>query len=179
LPKTKHVFIESGIRYDLLVDKKSTEYLSHICKYHISGQMKIAPEHTLNHILKLMNKPPIDVYEDFARRYEEISKGHKKNQYLVHYFISAHPGSTLKDAYETSQFLKKRKIHPEQIQDFIPLPLTASGCMYYTEKHPFTGERLYVAKTFRERKMHRALIQSKNPKNKNLIEDALKILKKH
>jgi len=176
LPKVKHVFIESGIRYDLLVDKKSAEYLSHLCKYHISGQMKIAPEHTINRILKLMNKPPIDVYEDFARRYKEINKNNKKDQYLVHYFISAHPGSTLKDAYEMSQYLKNRNIHPEQIQDFMPLPLTASGCMYYTEKHPFTGESLYVAKTFRERKMHRALIQYKNPKNKRLMKDALKIL---
>jgi uncharacterized radical SAM protein YgiQ len=176
LPKVKHVFLESGIRYDLLTDNDSTGYFSHLCTYHISGQMKVAPEHTVDRVLKLMNKPPFHVYETFAKQYIEINRRLKKDQYLVHYFISAHPGSTLEDTFALSQYLMKRKIHPEQIQDFIPLPLTLSGCMYYTEKHPFTGEKVYVAKTFRERKMHRALIQYKNPKNKRLIEEAMKIL---
>ncbi|MCX5815738.1 MAG: YgiQ family radical SAM protein [Proteobacteria bacterium] len=178
LPKVKHVFLESGIRYDLLTDNDSTGYFSHLCTYHISGQMKVAPEHTVDRVLKLMNKPPFHVYETFAKQYIETNRRLKKDQYLVHYFISAHPGSTLEDTFALSQYLMKRKIHPEQIQDFIPLPLTLSGCMYYTEKHPFTGEKVYVAKTFRERKMHRALIQYKNPKNKKLIEEAMKILKK-
>jgi len=178
LPKVKHVFLESGIRYDLLTDNDSAGYFSHLCAHHISGQMKVAPEHTVDRVLKLMNKPPFHVYETFARQYMEMNRRLKKDQYLVHYFISAHPGSTLEDTFALSQYLMKRKIHPEQIQDFIPLPLTLSGCMYYTEKHPFTGEKVYVAKTFRERKMHRALIQYKNPKSKKLIEEALKILKK-
>ncbi|MCX5808439.1 MAG: YgiQ family radical SAM protein [Proteobacteria bacterium] len=178
LPKVKHVFLESGIRYDLLTDNDSTGYFSHICTYHISGQMKVAPEHTVDRVLKLMNKPPFHVYETFAKQYMETNRRLKKDQYLVHYFISAHPGSTLEDTFALSQYLMKRKIHPEQIQDFIPLPLTLSGCMYYTEKHPFTGEKVYVAKTFRERKMHRALIQYKNPKNKKLIEEAMKIVNK-
>ncbi|HPC66210.1 MAG TPA: YgiQ family radical SAM protein [Syntrophorhabdaceae bacterium] len=176
LPKVKHVFIESGIRYDLLVDRGSTEYLIQLCKNHISGQMKVAPEHCINRILKLMNKPHIEIYEEFANRYKEINRRLKKEQYLVHYFICGHPGSTLEDAYLTSLYLKRRGIYPEQIQDFIPLPMTASGCMYYTEEHPFTGEKLYVAKTFKERKMHRALIQYKNEKNRKLIQEAEKIL---
>ena len=178
LPKVKHVFLESGIRYDLLTDNDSTGYFSHLCAYHISGQMKVAPEHTVDRVLKLMNKPPFHVYETFAKQYMETNRRLKKDQYLVHYFISAHPGSTLEDTFALSQYLMKRKIHPEQIQDFMPLPMTSAGCMYYTEKHPFTGEKLYVAKTFRERKMHRALIQYNNPKNKRLIEEAMKILNK-
>jgi len=178
LPKVKHVFLESGIRYDLLTDNDSSGYFSRLCTYHISGQMKVAPEHTVDRVLKLMNKPPFSVYEKFAGQYKEMNRKLKKDQYLVHYFISAHPGSTLEDTFALSQYLMKRKIHPEQIQDFIPLPLTLSGCMYYTEKHPFTGEKVYVAKTFGERKMHRALIQYKNPKNRKLIEEAMRILKK-
>ena len=178
LPKVKHVFLESGIRYDLLTDNDSTGYFSHLCAHHISGQMKVAPEHTVDRVLKLMNKPPFHVYETFAKQYMETNRRLKKDQYLVHYFISAHPGSTLEDTFALSQYLMKRKIHPEQIQDFMPLPMTSAGCMYYTEKHPFTGEKVYVAKTFQERKMHRALIQYKNPKNKRLIEEAMKILNK-
>lgn len=176
IPKIKHVFIESGIRYDLISGKDSEEYLTLLCKNHISGQMKVAPEHCINRILKLMNKPTIESYEMFAKKYSEVKKRLKKDQYLVHYFITGHPGSTLEDAYAMSIYLKKRNIYPEQIQDFIPLPMTASGCMYYTEKDPFTGEGLYVAKTFRERKMHRALIQYKNPKNIHLIHEAEKKL---
>ncbi len=176
IPTIKHVFIESGIRYDLISGKDSEEYLTMLCKNHISGQMKVAPEHCINRILKLMNKPPIELYEAFAKKYSEVNKRLKKDQYLVHYFITGHPGSTLEDAYKMSKYLRKRNIYPEQIQDYIPLPMTASGCMYYTEKDPFSGERLYVAKTFRERKMHRALIQYKNPKNKYIVQEAEKKL---
>ncbi|MCX7966255.1 MAG: YgiQ family radical SAM protein [Syntrophorhabdaceae bacterium] len=178
LPKVKHVFIESGIRYDLLLSEDAEKYFIEICKNHISGQMKVAPEHSVNHVLRLMNKPAIECYEKFAEKYKEINRRLKKDQYLVHYFITAHPGSTLEDAYMMSKYLKRKNIYPEQIQDFIPLPMTASGCMYYTEKDPFTGENVYVVKTFRERKMHRALIQYKNKKNQKLVEEAKKILKK-
>ncbi|MCK7505870.1 MAG: DUF3362 domain-containing protein [Desulfobacterales bacterium] len=104
-----------------------------------------------------MNKPDFKIYETFVGKFRDINQRIGKNQYLVNYFISAHPGCTLEDTLELALYLAQRKMHPEQIQDFIPLPMTVSGCMYYTEKHPFTGKKIYVAKTFHERKMHRAL----------------------
>jgi len=177
LPKVKHVFIESGLRHDLLVQNSASEYLQYICAHHISGQMKVAPEHCVEHVLKIMNKPSFDIYEQFVKRFEETKRKTGKNLYLVNYFISAHPGATLSDALKLATYLKKRNIHPEQIQDFMPLPLTLSGAIYYTEKDPYTGERVYTAKTFHERKMHRALIQYNNPKNRPLIREAMRLLK--
>jgi uncharacterized radical SAM protein YgiQ len=178
LPRVRHMFIESGFRYDLLIEKAHMDYLEHICKYHISGQMKVAPEHSVDSVLRIMNKPDFNVYETFVRKFKEINKKLNKDQYLVNYFISSHPGSALEHTLALSLYLIGRKIHPEQIQDFMPLPLTLSGCIYYIEKHPFTGEKIYVAKTFRERKMHRALIQYRNPGNRRLIRDALKLMKR-
>jgi len=173
IPKVKHVFLESGIRHDLLIDRSASAYLDHICTHHVSGQLKIAPEHNVNHVLRMMNKPDFEIYEDFVRRFRDTNQRLKKNQYLVNYFISSHPGCTLEDTLELALYLAKRKMHPEQVQDFIPLPMTVSGCMYYTEKHPFTGKKVYVAKTLRERRMQRALIQYKNPSNRKLIREAL------
>jgi uncharacterized radical SAM protein YgiQ len=178
LPKVKHVFLESGIRHDLLIDDKTSKYLEHICKYHVSGRMKVAPEHNVRHVLQAMNKPDFKVYETFVGRFRNINQRIGKNQYLVNYFISAHPGCTLEDTLELALYLAQRKMHPEQIQDFIPLPMTVSGCMYYTEKHPFTGKKIYVAKTFHERTMHRALIQYWNPSNREYVREALKSLGK-
>ena len=178
LPGIKHVFIESGFRHDLLVDERSRAYLEAVCKQHVSGRMKVAPEHSLPHVLKLMNKPDFSVYEKFCSLYRSMSRKLGKEQFLVNYFISAHPGCDLEDTLALTLKLKELGIHPEQIQDFIPLPMTLSGAMYYTEKDPLTGEKLHVAKTFRERKMHRALIQYKNPKNTPLVREALKMLKK-
>ena len=178
LPKVKHVFLESGIRHDLLIDDKTSKYLEHICRYHVSGQMKVAPEHNVRHVLQTMNKPDFKVYETFVGKFRNINQRIGKNQYLVNYFISAHPGCTLEDTLELALYLAQRKMHPEQIQDFIPLPMTVSGCMYYTEKHPFTGKKIYVAKTFHERKMHRALIQYWNPSNREYVREALKSLGK-
>ena len=177
LPKIKHLFMESGFRYDLLTEDKSMAYLEQVCRYHVSGQMKVAPEHSVDKVLKIMNKPDFATYEAFVKKFREVNKKVRKEQYLVHYFISAHPGSTLEDTLELSLYLMRRKIHPEQIQDFMPLPLTLSGCIYYTEKHPLSGEKVYVPKTFRERKMHRALIQYRNPANRKFIHEALRILK--
>ncbi len=176
VPNVKHIFIGSGLRYDLLTDNYADEYLDTLCKYHISGRLKVAPEHTIGTILELMNKPSFKTYEDFKKKFESINKRLNKEQYLVNYFISSHPGSSLKEALELSLYLLNKRVHPEQIQDFIPLPLTASGCMYYTKKDPFTARSVYVAETFSERKMQRALIQYKNPKNKKLILKALKSL---
>ncbi len=178
LPGVKHLFIESGIRYDLLTEKESDEYLEHICRYHISGQMKVAPEHAVDHVLIIMNKPLFHRYEEFAARFKAINKKIGKDQYLVHYFISSHPGATLEDTLQLSLALTKKGIYPEQIQDFMPLPLTPSGAMYYTGEDPFTGKKITVAKAFQERKMHRALIQYRYPKNRGLVVEALKILKR-
>lgn len=163
LQGVKHVFVESGLRYDLLVGKEATGYLEHICRFHVSGQMKVAPEHCVGHVLRMMNKPDFSVYERFVERFNEIQAKTGKRQYLVNYFITSHPGASLNDEMTLAQYLRKRRMRPEQIQDYTPLPLTLSACLYYTGKHPFTGEKVYTAKSFRERKAHRAAIQGDRP----------------
>lgn len=163
LPRVKHMFIESGLRYDLLVQQEAGDYFEQICLQHVGGRMKVAPEHSVNRVLRIMNKPEFQVYERFAARFKELREKAGKDQYLVNYFISSHPGATLKDEEELASYLKRRHMRPEQVQDFTPLPLTLAACMYYTEKHPVTGEKLHVAKSFQERKMHRALIQYEKP----------------
>lgn len=174
--RVKHVFIGSGFRYDLLTEDYSNEYLREICRYHISGQMKVAPEHTSDEVLRIMNKPVFGVYEKFVRKISEINKDLKNKVFLVNYFISSHPGCTLENTLKLTLYLAARHIHPEQIQDFIPSPMTLSSCIYYTGSHPFTGKNIYIPRTFHERKMQRALIQHKNPKNRNLLVQALKQL---
>ena len=174
LPKVKHAFIGSGFRYDLLTDETADNYLEEVCRFHISGQMKVAPEHTNDSVLKLMNKPPRKAYEKFVRKFNALNKKLPGKCYLVNYFISSHPGSSLNEALGLAQYLVQRSMHPEQIQDYIPLPMTLSGCMYNTGVHPFTGERVYVPRAFTERKMQRALAQHQNPGNRQLIEQALR-----
>ncbi|HEX2965754.1 MAG TPA: YgiQ family radical SAM protein, partial [Syntrophorhabdaceae bacterium] len=176
LPQVKHLFIESGIRFDLLNEAAANEYLDQLCEHHVSGQMKIAPEHVVDHVLKLMNKPSVSAYERFSKRFKEANVRTGRKQFLVHYFISAHPGSSLKDTLELSLYLISRRIYPEQIQDFIPLPMTLSGAMFYTGEHPITGKKLAVARSTRERGMHRALIQYRFSGNKPLLREALKLL---
>jgi len=178
IPKVKHIFIGSGVRYDLLVDARSDEYLKRLCEHHVSGQLKVAPEHSEDRVLRLMHKSSFTTYEKFAKRFEEVSRRLNKKQYLVNYFICGHPGATLEDALNLSLLLMKSHIHPEQVQDFIPLPMTISGAMYFTEKDPFTGKNIYVAKGLRERKMHRALLQHNQPKNKKYVIEALRKLNK-
>lgn len=178
LPGVKHVFIESGFRHDLLIDPKARVYLERICRDHLSGRMKVAPEHSSGRVLDIMNKPSFSVYEQFSALYRSICRKLGKDQHLVSYFISSHPGCTLEDSLSLALKLSELGIHPEQIQDFMPLPMTLSGTIYHTEKDPFTGKHVYVPKTFRERKMHRALIQHKNPKNTPLVREALKLLRK-
>jgi len=177
IPGVKHVFISSGFRYDLLTDNSAEEYLAQICKFNISGQMKVAPEHTVDTVLRSMNKPNILSYEKFLKNLERINTKIKKKTYLVNYFIASHPASGLKEALELALYLSKRRINPEQIQDFIPLPMTLASCLYHTGINPVTNEHIYSAKTFRERKMQRALIQHKNPQNRQLVKEALRILK--
>jgi uncharacterized radical SAM protein YgiQ len=163
LPGIKHVFIASGFRYDLLGEGYANAYMRELCAFHIGGQMKVAPEHSVNHVLRFMNKSSRGMYEKFVDAFNRTNAALKKNQYLVNYFITAHPGTTLQDAYALSRFLKEKKIRPEQIQDFIPLPMTVSGAMYYTGMHPFTGETLYVAKDHQERKKQRTLARYDTP----------------
>jgi len=178
IPKVKHVFVGSGVRYDLLTESRSDAYLNELCAHHVSGQLKVAPEHCVNSVLDLMNKPKFSAYESFIGRFERVNRRLDKKQFLVNYFIVGHPGAKLEDALELALYLAKKHIHPEQVQDFIPLPMTLSGAMYYTEQDPTTGKKLYVAKYPHERMMQRALLQYKNPQNKQYILRALKILDK-
>lgn len=159
VPKVKHLFIQSGLRYDLLVEKASDAYLEALCRNHVSGQLKVAPEHASDEALKKMNKPPFKVYERFAERFKAMNRKAGKEQYLVNYFISSHPGCTDEDAGKLAAYLSANRMHPEQVQDFMPLPMTLSTCMYYTGKHPMTGEKVVTAKTHKERQFQRELVQ--------------------
>ncbi|MFA5160440.1 MAG: YgiQ family radical SAM protein, partial [Candidatus Omnitrophota bacterium] len=166
VPKVKHLFIQSGLRYDLLVEKESDAYLEALCKSHVSGQLKVAPEHASDAVLKIMNKPPFRVYERFAERFKTMNRKAGKEQYLVNYFISSHPGCTDGNARELAAYLSAKRMHPEQVQDFMPLPMTVSTCMYYTGKHPMTGEPVVTAKTHKERQFQRELVQ---PRRKEML----------
>ncbi len=174
-PGVKHMFIQSGLRYDLLMEPDAREYFKALCEKHISGQMKVAPEHTSDEVLKLMNKPSHQKYRDFVDAFENINSRLKKRVYLVNYFVSAHPGAGLKQAFDSAMTLLSCGMLPEQVQDFLPLPMTVSGAMYHTGKHPMTGKAVYVPKD-NERAMQRALVQSQNPKSAPLIDKALRIL---
>jgi uncharacterized radical SAM protein YgiQ len=177
LPEINHLFIASGFRHDLLCDADAEKYLEEICRHHISGQLKVAPEHMFDNILELMNKPSAKTYDRFLGRFSRVNSKLDKKCYLVNYFISSFPGSGPRDALGFGLNLLKRRMHPEQVQDFIPLPMTSASCMYYTGEHPFTGKSLYVSKNIAERKTQRALLQSKNKANRSLIIKALKDLK--
>jgi uncharacterized radical SAM protein YgiQ len=157
----KHIFISSGLRYDLLTDKYSESYLRALCREHVSGYLKIAPEHVSSKVLELMNKPGIWVYEKFVRKFQDINRALGKKQFIVNYFITSHPGTDKKASLELAKYLSQRNIRPEQIQDFIPLPMTISSAMYWTSKNPFTGDAVYVPREIKERKLQRALVQPK------------------
>lgn len=170
----KKVFIRSGIRYDYMLQDKDETFFKELIRHHVSGQLKVAPEHCSAMVLEKMGKPYIDTYVNFSKRYFELSKSAGKEQYLVPYLMSSHPGSRLEDAIELALFLKKRKIRPEQVQDFYPTPGTISTCMFYTGLDPYTMKEVYVAVTPEEKALQRALLQYYNPKNKELIIKALK-----
>ena len=175
LPNVKKVFIRSGIRYDyLLADSKSDLFLRELCAHHVSGQLKAAPEHVSPEVLKRMAKPGIEVYDRFRRLFAEENKRISKKQYLLPYFISAHPGSGLTEAIELALYLKKTGFVPRQVQDFYPTPGTLSTCMYYTGIDPRTGEEVYIPKSDRERNLQRALLQFTNPKNHRKVREALR-----
>ncbi len=170
----KKVFIRSGIRYDYMLRDENESFFKELIRYHVSGQLKVAPEHCSAHVLEKMGKPYIEDYVKFSRRYFELSKSAGKEQYLVPYLMSSHPGSGLNEAVELALFLKKRGIRPEQVQDFYPTPGTISTCMFYTELDPYTMKEVYVAKTPKDKAMQRALLQYYNPKNRDFILEALK-----
>ena len=174
LPKVKKVFIRSGIRFDYLIADRDEEFFKELVNHHTSGQLKVAPEHCSNNVLKYMGKPPIEVYKKFEKRFYELTKSANKKQYLVPYLMSSHPVSSMKDAIELSVFLKQNNMHPEQVQDFYPTPGTVSTCMFYTGLDPFTMKSVYVPKTPKEKAEQRALLQYFKPENKQLVLSALK-----
>ena len=174
LPNVKKVFVRSGIRYDyLLLDSKNT-LLEELVKHHISGQLKVAPEHISPRVLHYMGKPGKEVFEKFCSLYERTNEKYGLKQYLVPYFMSSHPGCTLDDAIMLAQYMKRTHLHPEQVQDFYPTPGTLSTCMYYTGTDPRTGKHVYVAKSYEEKAMQRALMQYNLPQNRELVIKALK-----
>lgn len=173
LPKIKKVFIRSGIRFDYLLADKDQTFLRELCKYHVSGQLKVAPEHVSDAVLEKMGKPEHKVYEQFTKKYYEMNQKLGMDQYLVPYLMSSHPGSGLKEAVELAEYCRDLGYMPEQVQDFYPTPSTISTCMYYTGLDPRTMEPVYVPKNPHEKAMQRALIQYKNPANYALVKEAL------
>lgn len=173
LPKVKKVFIRSGIRFDyVLADKKNT-FLEELCRYHVSGQLKVAPEHVSDPVLACLGKPKAAVYQEFCRQYKKMNERLGLKQYLVPYLMSSHPGSTMKEAVELAEYCRDLGYMPEQVQDFYPTPSTISTCMYYTGLDPRTMTAVYVPKDPHEKEMQRALIQYRNPANRVLVREAL------
>ena len=173
VPGIKKVFVRSGIRYDYLLEDRNTPFFEELVKYHISGQLKVAPEHCVDSVLDYMGKPHIGVYEQFMDRYARMNEKYSKDQYIVPYLMSSHPGCTLEDAVELAEYLNKKGRQPEQVQDFYPTPGTVSTCMYYTGLDPFTMKEVYVARTPHEKAMQRALLQWRRPDMKKLVIEAL------
>lgn len=173
LPKVKKVFVRSGVRFDYAIYDKDPTFIEELCKYHVSGQLKVAPEHVSEKVLKLMGKPSNEVYKRFVKRYKEVNKKYCLNQYLVPYLMSSHPGSTLKDAIILAEHLRDEGYSPEQVQDFYPTPSTISTCMYYTGVDPRNMQKVEVVTSPHEKAMQRALIQYRNPKNYDLVYEAL------
>lgn len=175
LDKVKKVFVRSGIRYDYLMYDKDDEFFEELVQHHISGQLKVAPEHVSSRVLDYMQKPHFDLYESFTKKYYEINRKFGKQQFLVPYLMSSHPGCELSDAIELAEYLHKNRIHVEQVQDFYPTPGTLSTCMYYTEVDPRTMKKIYVAKTGHEKALQRALMQYNKERNYNLVREALEV----
>ncbi len=173
IPGVKRVFVRSGIRYDYLLYDEDDSFFMELCKHYISGQLKVAPEHISNHVLKYMGKPGQKVYEAFSKKYYAINEKLGKKQFLVPYLMSSHPGSRLKDAILLAEYLRDHRLNPEQVQDFYPTPGSLSTCMYYTGIDPRTMEPVYVPKTWEEKQMQRALLQYRRPENYQLVFKAL------
>ncbi|MCL2402369.1 MAG: YgiQ family radical SAM protein, partial [Oscillospiraceae bacterium] len=174
IPGIKKVFIRSGVRFDYLMLDKNGEFFAELVKNHISGQLKVAPEHCIDSVLYYMGKPGNQVYEKFSEKYKRMNARYGKEQYLVPYLISSHPGSTVDDAIALAEYLNKSRKSPEQVQDFYPTPGTLSTCMYYTGIDPRTMKPVYVPRTWEEKAAQRALLQWKKPENQRRVNKALK-----
>ena len=175
LPKVKKVFIRSGIRFDYLMADKSDTFFRELVQYHVSGQLKVAPEHVADPVLAMMGKPKHEVYQKFTERYKKMNEACGKNQFLVPYLMSSHPGCTMKEAVELACFLRDLHYMPEQVQDFYPTPATVSTCMYYTGLDPRTMQPVYVEKNPHRKALQRALIQYRRPENYELVQEALRL----
>lgn len=169
----KKVFIRSGIRFDYVLADKETDFLKELVAYHVSGQLRVAPEHVSDAVLRCMGKPAHSVYERFVKKFREETQAIGKKQYAVPYFMSSHPGCTMKDAVALAEYIRDMGFMPEQVQDFYPTPSTVSTCMYYTGIHPLTGESVYVPRNPHEKAIQRALIQYRNPSNEALVREGL------
>ena len=169
----KKVFIRSGIRFDYMLADKKNDFLSELCEHHISGQLKVAPEHVSPDVLKVMGKPGRQVYDEFVKRYAEVNKKLGKKQYLVPYFISGHPGARMKDAVMMAEYLRDTHFIPEQVQDFYPTPGTLATAMWYTGLDPMTGKKIHIPSEPEEKAMQRALLQYNRPENRELVRKAL------
>lgn len=170
----RRAFISSGIRHDLLLSEESDPLLEEICRFHVSGRLKVAPEHSSPRVLRLMNKPPYSRFQEFSERYFRFNRRMGKKQFLVRYFMTAHPGCTLKDMIGLAEIIREEGTSPEQVQDFLPLPMTLSACLYHTGIHPFTGEKVFVEREPRARRIQRAILQFRNPRNARLVAEGLK-----
>ncbi len=173
LPGVKKVFIRSGIRFDYLLADSDDTFFRELVEHHVSGQLKVAPEHICDSVLSKMGKPSRAVYEQFVKKYTRINETLGKKQFLVPYLMSSHPGSTLKEAIELAEYLRDAGYMPEQVQDFYPTPSTVSTVMYYTGIDPRNGQKVYVCRNPHEKAMQRALIQYRNPNNYELVREAL------
>ncbi len=173
LPGVKKVFIRSGLRFDYMMLDDDPSFMHELVRHHVSGQLRVAPEHASDAVLEVMGKPPIDVFKRFDAEFKRLTKKFGLKQYLVAYLMSSHPGATLEDAVELAEFVRDMGYNPEQVQDFYPTPSTVSTCMYFTGLDPRTMEPVYVAKSPHEKAMQRALIQYRNPKNRKLVREAL------
>lgn len=171
----KKVFVRSGVRFDYVVADKSPVFLQELVKYHVSGQLRVAPEHVSDQVLHYMGKPSHQVYQQFLDQYEKANAATGKKQYAVPYFMSSHPGCTMKEAVKLAEYVRDLGFTPEQVQDFYPTPSTLSTCMYYTGIHPLTGEKVYIPRDPHEKAIQRALMQYKNPANRSLVLEGLKI----
>ena len=175
LSGVKKVFIRSGVRFDYVVADRDKTFLRELVEHHVSGQLRVAPEHVSDQVLKYMGKPSHSVYEKFLHEYDAANKKTGKQQYAVPYFMSSHPGCTMKEAVKLAEYVRDLGFTPEQVQDFYPTPSTLSTCMYYTGIHPLTGEKVYVPRNPHEKAIQRALMQYKNPENRELVLEGLKI----
>lgn len=173
IPKIKKVFIRSGIRFDYMMYDRSDEFFRKLVRDHVSGQLKVAPEHCSSHVLACMGKPDVSVYDKFREKYAKLNEEYGLNQYLVPYLMSSHPGSTMDDAALLAAYTKRIGLAPEQVQDFYPTPGTASTVMYYTGLDPFTGKEIYTATNYREKQLQRALLQWRKPENRRMIYEAM------